>query len=380
MVKRLAVLAAALAACSMGLASAQSFVINGRAVKLPMILKSGAVYVDAAALAKALGASVTYNKATKQYVISLGGAPGAEGTTQMAGGWGELGKEYSIGGSDPMNFKLKSAEFTVGQVIVSDHIAWPGAGEKLLVLHYTIHNPQKGEESAAWSTFDISAVDASDQNHTFSQYVGQETNGQTLSMYLKPAQKVEAYTYIVVPAKGEIPKLIIKRGDNPVVRYDLRGKAKSLSAPFADPADQTGATALTQVPAQTGTYYPLGHFDVKVEGAAYTDQPVLKDKPDASYRYLVVTLWAKNRSPGQESLSWSTFLPKLVADDGENLHWNQNLVHGTRAETISLYAEPGQELKARVYFDVRTDTPAKTFIIQEGNNGRVYLFDVSGVR
>ena len=379
MVRRLAMVIALVVVCA-GITDAQSFVINGKSVKLPTIVKGGSAFVDAAALAKALGASVTNNKATKQYVISLGGAPGSVGTVQMAGGWGELGKEYSIGGDSPMNFALKSAEFSVGQVRIGDDLGFPKADEKLLVLRYTIHNPRKTDQSASWSTFDMTAVDASDNNCEYSQNVGQETNSGTLNLYLKPAQKVEAYTYIRVPAKGEIPKLIVKRGsNNPVVRYDLKGKVKPLSAPFADPSDSTGATAFTQVPAQFGSNYPLGNFDLKVESAAYTNQPVLRDAPKSGYRYLVATLLIKNQHPKEKSVSWSTFQPTLQAEDGENLEWNQHLVSATRAEDLNIYAQPGQEVKARIYFLVRTDTPAKTLSIQEGKS-RAYLFDISGVK
>jgi hypothetical protein len=56
-----------------------------------------------------------------------------------------------------------------------------------------------------------------------------------------------------------------------VIRYDLRGVAKPLTSPFADPSDKTGATALTEIPAQIGQYYPLHNFDIKVLETGYAD-------------------------------------------------------------------------------------------------------------
>jgi hypothetical protein len=133
----------------------------------------------------------------------------------------------------------------------------PSAEEKLLVLRYTIHNPNKTERRYYWSTVGFTAVDAMNQNREFVQNAGSRETGEALNVNLKPAQKVEAYTVIKVPAKGVVPKLIVKPESGGVIRYDLRGVAKPLTAPFADPADKTGATALKEIPGQNGQYYPL---------------------------------------------------------------------------------------------------------------------------
>jgi len=312
---------------------------------------------------------------------STGGAPSSTGTDQMPGQWGEFGKEYTIGGTSPMNFALISAEYSVAQVKIGKEVFCPLASEKFLVLHYTIHNPQKTAQQATFNTLRFTAVGASSDSYKYSEKVAQEKDSKPLNMSLKPAQKIEAYTYIRVAAEGVIPKLIVERGsNNPVVRFDLRDKIKPLTAPFADPADTTGSTALTEVPAQMDTYYPLGDNDLKVISASYTDQPVVKEKPAKGFRFMVVTVSIKNMDVKERKVGWKTFNPKLVAEDGEELKWKEALVHATRPEAlIDVTAKPGQELQARFYFQVRTDTPAKTLSIREGSKGRVYVFDVSGV-
>ena len=146
-------------------------------------------------------------------------------------------------------------------------------------------------------------VDATNANREYSQNIGQEADSLALgTMSLKPAQKVDLYTYIVVAAGGEIPKLIVKRGDGPVLRYDLRGKVKALPAPFADPSDSTGSTALKEVPAQMAAYAPTGVFDVKVESATYTDATYADHEPEEGTRHLLVTVAIKIR-PGRPSPS-----------------------------------------------------------------------------
>jgi hypothetical protein len=306
----------------------------------------------------------------------------SSGTDQMPGVWGELGKEYTIGGSTPMNFTIKSAEFSVSQVRVGKEIFFPTGTEKFLVLHFAAHNPKKVEEKTAWSTFKFTAVDANSQSWEYEGKVALEKDGGLFSIGLKPAQKVDAYTFIRMPADAVIPKLIVYRGtNNPVVRYDMKTKIKPLAQPFADPADTSGSTALSEVPSQLNTYYPLGFFDAKMVSAAYTDQPVVKDKPATGYRFMVVTVSIRNMDTKDRSFARSTFIPKMAASDGEDLKWKQELVHATRSEAITsgVNLKPNQELVARYYFAVRTDTPAKTFTLMEGLKGRVYAFDVSGV-
>lgn len=67
-----------------------------------------------------------------------------QGTTQLAGDVGVIGKAFTIGKNEnAINFTLTSAEFSVSRVTVGEDVYTPKADEKLLVLRYTVHNPQK---------------------------------------------------------------------------------------------------------------------------------------------------------------------------------------------------------------------------------------------
>ena len=313
-------------------------------------------------------------------LISLSVAAASAETLVINGRAVQLATLAKGGKSSPTNFALRSAEFVAPRVRIGEETYYPKAAEKFLVLHYTLHNPQKTERSAGWDTFDIMAVDATDTNREFSQQVGQESNSSKLDMYLKPAQKVDAYTFIVVPTQGEVPKLMIKSSDGLALRYDLRGKVKPLPAPIADPTDTTGSSALAEVPSQTGTYYPTGLSDVRLDAASYTNQGLHDIELSAGMRNLVLTVTVKNQSAEAQNVDWSKFNPKLRTEDGVNVAWNQEILYSTRGDTLDTELVPGQEIQARFFFEVRSDTNAKTFFLTEGQEGRCYAFDLSGVR
>lgn len=306
------------------------------------------------------------------------------GTTQMEGQWGELGKEYTLCPDDPMNFKLRSAEFVASRIRIGDEVFFPNAKEKFLVLHYTIHNPQKREMNASWDTFEFTAVDATNENREYSEEVGQEDNNLPLgSIYLKPAQEIKVFTFIPVPAKGVIPKLIVKRGDGPVLRYDLKEKVKPLEPPFLDESDPTGATALKDIPAEMGAFYPTGVYDLRVDSAAYTKETLEGYEPEEGTHHLVINVSIVNMSGETQNVYWATFLPTVQTKDGERIGYNQVILHGKRNESLSTELEPDQEIKARFFFQVYDDDPAKTLYIEEffydENLNRRFVFDLSTI-
>ena len=319
--------------------------------------------------------------ATTQTLAVL--ASDTQGTSQMAGEWAEMGKEYTINPNDPMNFTLRSAEFLATRIKIGNEIYYPKGDEKFLVLHYTIHNPQDSEKNATWNTFDFTAVDATNENREYSQYVGQEDNSLEIgNIDLKPAQEIKAYTFIIVPAKGVIPKLIVKRGDAPVLRFDLKGKVTPLAAPYADPSDPTGCTALKEVPAVMGTWYPTGRFDIRLDSASYTNETYVEYAPEEGRHHLLLNVTIKNPAGAAQNIAWSTFNPEVKVESGEKIEYNQNLLHSKRDEVLNADLDPDQEIKARFFFQVYTDDPAAKFIILDGydEGNRKFVFDVSSVK
>jgi hypothetical protein len=296
----------------------------------------------------------------------------------MVGVEGKIGQTYTLGTDNHINFTLNSAEYTLERVNIDTHTYAPNGDEKLLLLRYTVHNPNKAERNYYWSTLSFTAVDAMNQNREFEQNVGSRETGESLNIDLKPAQKVEAYTVIKVPAKGVVPKLIVKPESGGVIRYDLRGVAKPLTALFADPADKTGATAPGEISAQNGQYYPLQNFDIKVLETGYADA-LGETVPEEGKRFFVATVSLRNATKAEQRFYWATFKPTLVDADGEEVEWPQSLFKATRNEAAEGTLKPGQEYKARVYFPLPKDVAAKTLTLAEGES-HSFAFDVSATK
>src|SRR5258708_682074 len=103
-----------------------------------------------------------FGGAKKQATSHKKGAPspghGVQGTAPLAGDEGKIGTTYTIGQSRPLNFTLKSAEFTVRRINIGQHSYLPAGREKLLCLTYTVQNPNSTDELYDYSSLRFSAV------------------------------------------------------------------------------------------------------------------------------------------------------------------------------------------------------------------------------
>jgi hypothetical protein len=298
------------------------------------------------------------------------------GTEQLKGEYGLMGHTYTLGKSNPWNITLESAEYTTDFVMSGDNIICPTKDEKILLLHFTVHNPQKRTALMRFDTFRVTAVDANNKNWDRDQNLNAEATKTTVNQQFKPAQKMSVYKAVRVPAAGEIPKVIVTGSDNLVIRYDLVGKVKALPDPVADPSDKTGATALAKVPAKMGTPYPAGQFAVSVDGVSYSDAPVGSAKPPTGGRLMVVNMTAKNVSARALPFRFDTFVIKAVDADGVALQWGKDLLAASSDKSLNMPAEAGQEVKFRTFFKVdKGATPAK-ITVAGGGNARVYEFAV----
>lgn len=372
MFRQIALLLALLAGLA-AMADTATITINGKTVTVPVIQQNGKSFTDIVALMALLGGKVTI---TPSATPPAGGTTSA-GTVQLAGDNGELGKVYSLIKDNPIYFSLKSAEFTVAQVRMGDSLYTPKADEKLLLLRFTVQNPQKTEMYVRGDSLRITAVDAMNVNQECHGIWADAETRNALGMTLKPAQKIEVYTVIKVPAKGTVPKLmVLPPGDNmgPILRYDLRGKVTGLKAPFADPADATGATALTTVKSTLATVNPCENYDVTVEKFSTTKEKLADDELEEGAQFLVVTLLLKNKSPNEVYTRWDTFTPVLTSTDGEEIEYKGMLL-GTANRAFSQNVKGDQEVRVRLYFSMPAEVKPQTLSIKE-NESRTYELPV----
>jgi hypothetical protein len=375
MVCRFLLLALTLVAC-LALAGAATVTVNGKTVAVPMIEKDGKAYVDAAALMKVLGGKASYDAKAHKVAITAAGAPtgsAAAGTAQLAGDNGEFNKIYTLRKDRQLYFSLKSAAYTTARVCIGNRSYYPKADEKLLLLRFTIQNPQKEDTFVRGDGLKFMAVDAMNVNHSAPIEWGDAESRNYVAINLKPAQKLEVYTVITVPAKGEIPKLMVQPNDDgPVLRYDLRGKVTPLPAPIADPNDEKGASARPTVPAQPGVTYPYAAFDITVEKTEYATTTIGKTTLKKGERCFIATLLLKNLNPGEKYLRFDSITPVLTSTDGEPLRYCEMLL-ATADRPVAMPVRPDSETRVRLTFLVPEGATAKTLALKEGDT-RIYEY------
>ncbi|MCE5315582.1 MAG: hypothetical protein ABFD49_09355 [Armatimonadota bacterium] len=303
-----------------------------------------------------------------------------QGTTQLKGEYADFGSTYTLDKSSPLNITLKSAEYKVEPVKVGQATYIPTADEKLLVLHMTYHNPQKAELFVRWDFFGFTVVDPQDENHEGVAALGMEKDKSDCSMDLKPAQKIDVYGVMSVPANGEMPKLIIKGSDDTVLRYNLKGKVKGIAEPYVNKSDPTGATPLARIDAKSGTYYSLGCFDMKLDGIEYSSSKKIGEHEideDSTDRFLVVTMEVKNVTSEQQFFRFDTFDTSIIDTDGvEVANSTEDVFQKSKDKSVSADIQPGQEMTVRSVYRIAADTNLQGFSIKL-NNGRTFVFDIS---
>ena len=326
---------------------------------------------------------MTANAAAKKKPVKPQPKKPQAATVRLAGDNGEFGTVYSISKRSPIYFRLKSAEFTTNQVVIGNQVYVPKANEKLLILHFTVQNPQKTELYVRWDSLRFTAVDKTNTNCEGNNDWGDadDPKHSQVAMNLKPTQTVNLITPIVVPANSIVPKLMVlpsDEGDGPVLRYDLSGNIKNkvtpLTAPIADPADATGSTALETVPSVVGTSYPFGNFDITIEKCDYTTSTTGDYTPEEEGRFLLVTMLMKNEVPTVQYVNWETIAPILTSTDGEELPY-KDLFLATGTRTFAQNVKGLAEIRLRMLFQIPKDVTPKTLAIKEGDS-RTYQFEV----
>jgi hypothetical protein len=325
---------------------------------------------------------MTASAAVKKPVKPLPKKPKA-GAVQLAGDNGVFGTVYSISKKSSIFFRLKSVELTTDQVVIGDQMYVPKANEKLMILHFTIQNPQKTELFVRWDSLRFTAVDKTNHNCEGNNDWGDADDPQhgKVAMNLKPTQTVNVVMPIVVPADGIVPKLMVlpaSEGDGPVLRYDLKNNPKNkvtpLTAPIADPADTTGYTALEIVPGVVGTSYPYEKFDITVEKIEYTTEKINDTELDEGAKFMLVTLLMKNAAPSESFLRYDYVGPVVSSTDGEEYKYN-DMLFATANRSFAQNIKPNAEIRVRMCFTVPSGSTPKSLSLKEGES-RTYQFEV----
>jgi hypothetical protein len=338
-----------------------------------------------------LGAAAVSFAATKPKPKPKGTKLGAIGTAQLPGQWCKFGQAYTLGkakgpDANAMNVTLKSAEYTIGQVKVGDRMFWPQEGEKLLVIHYSLHNPLPKEQHVDYGTITWTAVDSKSENKN-QEYLGvgvEATSATLFDQAMKPAQKIQVYAIIRVSGNGEVPKLMAAGYEvpAPVARYDLHGKVKPLPAPYADPSDKTGATVANPIPGVIGVSYTTGVFDTKVEKVDFATPPFADEGYDANNDYVVVTFECKYWGQGSGGIGGSespTSGMALKDADGVSYEIQYGPMPASSNRRFEPSVKQGDSIKFRLAFSVPKGVALKTLTLKEFH-GYPVVIDLSAYK
>jgi hypothetical protein len=307
-------------------------------------------------------------------------APSAPTTLRTDSESAPFGGERTIGAKSPLALSIRRVEYRATPVRAGSSLIRPAAAEKLLVVHFTLRNPNSAETWLSWSSVSFRAVDAKGMNREDLQEFFNEQTGESVDAPLQPDQKIDAYTVITMPARGPATLLRAQAEDGNPLEFALGSAVAALQPPFADPTDPTGASALAEVPAAIGESITVGNFSMTVDKVAYTRGPIQESGPSKGSQFLVANLRVKNQAPADQPLAWDSFDFTLRAPDGDDVPWNGELLAAKRDDTVDITATPGREITLRIYFEVSLKMRPAALFAREGAGGRAYLVDVSGVK
>jgi hypothetical protein len=111
------------------------------------------------------------------------------GTEQLLGYEGELGQTFTLGKDMPLNFTLRKVEYSAGRSNIGDYIAYPKGDEKLLIIRYTVQNPQNKPFNYSANYLTFRAVDAGGVTRNHSGHIARESPARRCVLTLNPVRK-----------------------------------------------------------------------------------------------------------------------------------------------------------------------------------------------
>ena len=283
------------------------------------------------------------------------------GTAQLPGDNGKMGRAYTLGKQYRLNLTLTGARYSKARWSHGNDTAAPNQGQKLLILSFEVQNPNRETTHFGEGTLKFTAIDGEGANHEGEFGVVQKGRAEDFEINLKPAQRVEAETAILVPAKGPVPKLMVAhQSGGGVVRYDLRG----LVTPLRKPLSTNGVDAPPSVPGEAGVAYPLLKADVTVGSTAFKAGAFgdLSEREGSVFMTTRLTLVA--RTPDRLAFQ---IHGEAVDADGER-HKSIDLQKASVEAESGGIGEPGEPLECRMLFFVPKGARITKVRIWEGDN------------
>lgn len=324
---------------------------------------------------------------------------------QQKGLPGVFGETYTL--KSEWNLTLVSAAYSLAPQD-GTHELHANAEQKFIVFRYRIKNASKMEREPL-SHLDVTLVDAKGNNYEDAIFAVRASTRVGLSGTLKPGQGLDDLIAArQIPNDAKIVKVIVNEGratvaGEQVIRYfmagatdteaggkpDPRNAIAPIPAPFADPKDPSGATALVEFKGAMKSPVPLGHADASVESIQFARKFGEMEAEDGK-RFLIATVKLKNlaRSPlnldpgnGTGPVGIGAYL-KIVDGDGETQVVETIWHKPNREEPLGMrMLAPGEEGLFRCHAIVPAG-PLKTLTLGVGDASTSHraIIDISGFK
>jgi hypothetical protein len=352
-----------------------TFTRNAKTAKVAVSVQKDIAYAPVLEVTKGLGLTVAVSGSTVAVTNPAPSAPtnapsvqgtaqpSVQGTTQQSGGEGVVGQTYTLckGQDSAINYQITRLEYSVGNYLYDggDKDDTLGPDKKALLIYFTVQNPLSSEVYLSGDKIRFSGVDSKNQNVQGDGYWYEQGTLRPISTTLRPAQKLSAFTRIILDTDVSLPKLIVDDCNNTVWRYDLRGKVQGVPAPISDPKVQDGSGALQTFPAQLGAAYPARMGSFRVDRVEFSDKPWFDgSNPPEGGRWLIVYFTVKNATRQAQGLGESAL--SFVDQDGVVSPTSNWLYRASRDATPDGVSVPaGGELGLRALAEVPAGAEVK---------------------
>ncbi|WP_309714601.1 hypothetical protein [Armatimonas sp.] len=289
-----------------------------------------------------------------------------KGTAQLPGDNGKLGVTYQLGEKDrELHFTLESAQ-VAPYYKTPEAAVVAGADQRLLLLTFTVQNPQKMTDMTVNSSaFTFTAVSPDDKNFLASGPLYQPENSKSYQTALKPAQKVRLQVVLPIYATGPVRKLIVQRGSGAVLRYDLSEQIGKMKTSFSPDSLEL----LSEVKVEFGKPFDVSGLEAEVQAVTIHENPVGKYKPYQDFRIFTVQLKLTNLLARPQQLNWNTLKPTLTDEDGQKLAWQTDYLSLVNKLSINQEVLPGEFVRGLLVFKaLKNQKPIKLRLLEERAN------------
>ena len=296
--------------------------------------------------------------------------PAVQGAAPMKGQYGQPNVLYTVGKAEPLNYALKSIEYSLSPINVGGRVYSANGKQKLVNARFLVSNPSKGERTLWDGSQRITLVSTGGQNFDGGS-IGVPNSNKPQNVSLKPGQRAEFFVPFVVNGDAVIDRIIVQHAPNePVLRLRVANFIKKLPAFFAPDGVKTKET----LTGATGVWYPGTFLSHRFDGWQKLET-VDGNAADEGHEWVAARVSVKNVSGNTHGIYGGNIRGQLVDADGEIVEKNR-LIRASSEADASPELKAGQEYAYRIVFMVPTNLEVKTLRLGDFVEGesRVYEF------